>query len=73
MGEIEEKIEEEDEEESSNNKSSSDKKDKEKQKRLEDWIKTYLLVLLNYNINDNEYKSAFISTITILRVDSNRG
>jgi len=45
--------------------------DKEEEEILEKYILEFLLLLLDYNLKDDKYKSILISIVAVFRVDSN--
>ena len=47
--------------------------DKEEEERLENNILGFLLLLLDYNLKDNKYKSALVSAVVVFRVNKDYG
>ena len=64
------KEEEEKEGENSENNKNNKLEDKEEE-ILEKYILKFLLLLLDYNLKDNEYKSVLISTVAVFKVNNN--
>ena len=54
-----------------NDDSNSNEKNQKKWKKLKDWVLMYLLLLLNHNLKNNEYRNMFISIMIILKINNN--
>jgi hypothetical protein len=63
--------EKEDKEGEDSKDSEDDKLDKEEEEILEKHVLEFLLLLLDYNLKDNKYKSVLISIAAVFKVDSN--
>ena len=62
----------EEDKEGENNKNNKDNKLKDKEEEiLKKYILKFLLLLLDYNLKDNKYKSILISTVAVFRVSNN--
>ena len=63
------------EEEDKKGKNSEDSKDNKLEDKEEEILKKYilkfLLLLLDYNLKDNKYKSILVSTAAVFRVSNN--
>ena len=66
------KDKEEEDKEGENSKDSKDNKlEDEEEEILEKHILEFLLLLLDYNLKDNKYKSVLISIVAVFRVSNN--
>ena len=65
--------EEEDKEGEDSEDSKDDELDKKEEEILEKHVLEFLLLLLDYNLKDDKYKSVLVSVAVVFRVDNNRG
>ena len=63
--------EEEDKEEKNNKNSKNNKLEDKKEEILKKYILEFLLLLLDYNLKDDEYKNILISTAAVFGVSNN--
>ena len=77
MGEVKEEVNKgegnKEESEGEGKGESEDEENEEEQERLEDRVLVFLLALLDYNLKDNKYRSAFVSASAVLGVDDSCG
>jgi hypothetical protein len=73
VGEVEEEVNEGEGNEEESEDEGEDEENEEEQERLKDRVLVFLLALLDHNLKDNEYRSAFVSASAVLGVDDSCG
>ena len=73
MGEVKEEVNKGEGNEEESEDEGEDEESEEEQGRLEDRVLVFLLALLDHNLKDNEYGSAFVSALAVLGVDDSCG